>query len=710
MPQDLKNFLGLARERFKIAVDGEAQWRPASLDDLRFLTGDQWPQATKQARDQSNRPCLTINRLPAIKRQIVNEQRAQRPQIVVRPVGNGADVDDAEILEGLIRHIEVQSDVEIADDTAFEHMVTGGRGYLEVCADYIPGETFDQELYIRRIKNPFTCYCDPSSTLPDESDANWKFEICDYPKAEYIALFPDSELASLSDFMSIGDAFPQWGDSKTIRVAKYWHKDWKDDTLYKLSDGTTITKTNYDLRHKGVSKDQQLQIVAERPYRSCTITCSVINAIEIIHEYVFPGKVGYIPLIPCLGEDFDVNGIRYLAGIIREAKDPQRSINYFRSYAAETIALAPKAPFIGWKGQFKDAKWATANSVNYAYLEADPITTEGQPAPSLPQRSAVEPPIQAVLALSQVIDGDLKAVTGIFEPSLGEPRGDQSGKAVGLLQNQSQLSNLNFTDNLSRMKRHVGRVLLDAAPFIYDAPRIQRIVDPDGTADFVIMHSGRQTAAEALKTPEVQDIYDLSKGSYDVVVDVGPAYRTRRMEAFSQLSNLAQADKTGEVFKVAADLIIAMSDAPEAKLIAKRLKKAMPPDLVMDDPNDPRQQVQQLQATKNQLEQHNQALMKINAELQDTIKTEQIQRQTKLDIVQLQTAAQVEVAGINKSLEQAKLDFQKFELIHTSAHERAMAERAAQLAPEGAGAGEGEGGEASPPPPTNGGAENQPGA
>src|SRR5882724_12305844 len=95
-PTNLKDFLALARERFQIAVDAETDEREKRLDDLKFATGDQWPQETKRIRDASNRPCLTINRYPAVKGQIVNEQRQQRPTIVVKPVGNGADEDDAE--------------------------------------------------------------------------------------------------------------------------------------------------------------------------------------------------------------------------------------------------------------------------------------------------------------------------------------------------------------------------------------------------------------------------------------------------------------------------------------------------------------------------------------------------------------------------------------------------------------------------------------
>ncbi len=668
--QETKDFLATARTRFKMAVDAENKFRGQALDDLRFLVGDQWPGETKTQRSEENRPCLTINRMPAIKSQIVNEQRAQRPAITVKPVGDGADVDTAEIWQGIVRHIQVNSDSEIAEDCCFEHMVTSGKGYLEVVSDYLPGRTFDQELYIRRIKNPFTVYCDPMSQWADESDANWKFKICDYDYSEYKQLFPNTSLSTLSDFNSIGDNFAGWGDSKTIRVAEYWHKEWTDEELIHLADGTQLSRKEYNQMSEGMAEPPK--IVKKRKYRKCTVECDVINAIEIIDSYTFPGTVGYIPLIPCLGEDFDVNGERELYGIIRNAKDAQRSINYFRSYAAEVIALAPKAPWVGWKGQFKDVKWQNANVVNYAYLEADMVTTSGQPAPSLPQRNQFEPPIQAILAMSQAVDMDLKAVTGIYEPSLGQNKTDQSGKAIEALQKQGGLTNLNFTDNLSRTLRHIGRVILDAAPFIYDAPRVQRIIKPDGETTHVIVHAGRAHAADALKTQDVSEVYDLSVGTYDVVIDVGPSYQTKRQEAFAMQMQLAQADKSGEIIKIAGDIIVGNSDMPGAKQIAARMKKTVPPNLLDDDKSDPKVQLQQATAQLSQAQQVNQELMKHNSEMMDTIKTDQIKSQTDIQIANIRAAAQVEVAGLTAKLDMAKLDFQKWELAHTTAHEAGL--------------------------------------
>src|SRR6266446_5187749 len=697
--QETKDFLARARERFKLAVNAENNHRNQAIDDLRFKVGEQWPGETKTQRSEENRPCLTINRMPAISSQIVNEQRAQRPTTVIKPVGDDADVDTAEVWEGIVRHIHVNSDSEVALDCGFEAMVDTGKGYCELVAEYLPGRTFDQELYIRRIKNCFTVYCDPMSVWADESDANWKFKVCDYDFMEYKANFPDSALASLNDFTSIGDNFPNWGDSKTIRVAEYWHKEWDDEQLYHLEGGQVIDRTQYNKLF--ADSDHKPKIIKKRKYRKCTITCSVINAIEILDEYDFPGTIGYIPLIPFIAYDFDVNGERYLYGIIRNAKDAQRSINYFRSYAAEVIALAPKAPWVGMKGQFKDGKWQNANIVNYAYLEADMVTTTGQPAPSLPQRNQFEPPIQAILAMSQAVDQDLKSVTGIYEPSLGQTKTDQSGKAIDLLQKQGGLTNLNFTDNLSRTLRHIGRVILDAAPFIYDAPRVQRIIKPDGTTNHVVVHAGRDNAAEALLTKAIKEVYDLSVGTYDVVVDVGPSYKEKRQEAFNMQMQLAQADKTGEIMKVAGDIIVGNSDMPGAREIAARIKKIIPSQVLDDDDTDPQVTIQKLSSQLQQSQQVQQELMKHNSEMMDEIKTQKIKADKDIQIANIRAAASVEVAGLNAKLDMAKMDFQVWEAGHSAAHEAGLA--AVQQAHEKDLA-------TTPPPAPEGGAETNAGA
>ena len=161
----LRKFLRIAVERFKLAAEAEQKTRNDALDDLKFRCGDQWPSDITTNRGLDGRPCLVINRLPPIIRQVTNEQRQQRPSIVVNPVGSGSDQDTAEVLQGIIRHTEVISDAEIAYDTAFESSVTIGFGWWGIKTAFLP-KSFDQEIYITRKKNPFLIYCDPSAIEP----------------------------------------------------------------------------------------------------------------------------------------------------------------------------------------------------------------------------------------------------------------------------------------------------------------------------------------------------------------------------------------------------------------------------------------------------------------------------------------------------------------------------------------------------------------
>lgn len=656
-----RDFLAMCKARFKLASEAESKIRNDGLSDMKFLVGDQWDANVKQDRINQRKPCLTINRLQAIKSQVVNEQRAQRPEIKVNPVGSNADIDTAKTLQGVFRHIEVNSDAEIAYDNGFESMYASGKGYWEVCTDYIAGQkNFLQEIYIKPVKNRFTVYCDPSSISPTEDDAYWKFQVEDIPHAEYRLKYPKSKLASLSDLSSIGDENPGWADSETVRVAKYWYKDCKYRTLVQLEDGSVGFKDEVPKGSK---------IAAERPYLETAIRCTLINAVEILDAWDWPGRIGYIPLVPIIGEDFEVMGERYQYGGVRMAKDPQKAYNIWKTAMAEIVALAPKAPLIGYKGQFTDPKWANMNTVNHAYLELDVYDTQGKPFPAAPQRNTFEPPIQALAALSQGADQDLKAVTGIYEPSLGQQKTDQSGTAINKLQQQSQLTNLNYTDNLSRAIRHTARVILDIIPFIYDAPRIQRIINPDGTTSQVIVHAGRPDAADALKTAAIQKVFDVATGEYDVTISVGPSYQTRRQQAFAEQSQLVQAYP--KLFDIAGDIVVGNSDLPGSQDIAARFKKTIPPNLLDGQDSDIATKLAQAQAENTQLKQVQVHIMQQNTQMMDAIKTEQAQQAAKIEIARVQAQAQITVAEIQKATQVSLAQIKSAQAAVADAHDAA---------------------------------------
>lgn len=449
-----KEFIQLALDRFQQCVEAESKNREEALDDWKFKLGEQWPENYKKDRQADGRPCLTMNRLPAQVKQVTNEQRAQRPAAQVNPVGSDADVDTAEVIQGMLRHIEINSDAEIAYDNAFECMVTGGFGYYRIITDYADEEGLEQEIMVEWIENPFTVYLDPAAKKPDKSDAKFGFIFKDMTRLEYEAEYKDSQLASLEEMTSQGDVPAEWLSKDGVRVAEYFYVETEKK---KLDNGREVTKRK--------------------------VKWALINAVEILEKQDWLGK--YIPIVPVLGDSANIDGKRYLSGIVRNAKDPQRQINFMESAATEAVALAPRAPYTAAAGQTENyPEWKTANTRNHAVLRYDAMDVQGKPVPP-PQRNNVEPPIQAIMLMLRQANDDLKAVTGLYDPSLGNAHQDQSGKAIQNLQKQGDVGNLNWSDNLSRSMRYGYRMILDLIPKIYDTDRIQRIVNPDGSAKMV---------------------------------------------------------------------------------------------------------------------------------------------------------------------------------------------------------------------------------
>lgn len=617
-----------ARERFKVASEAEESIRRESLEDLRFRAGEQWPENIKIERQNSGRPCLTINRIPQFLRQVTNEIRQNRPSIQVNPVDDMADPETAEILQGIMRHIEVTSDADVAYDTAAEHAATFGFGYIRVITDYVDERSFDQEIKIERIRNPFSIYFDPECEKTDYSDARWAFVVQDIERDEFKKLYPKSELSGLPDMQSVGDQAPGWITGKSVRIAEYWHIDYADQELAMLDDGSVVPADQVP---------EGMQVLRTRTVQVPTVYWCKINGLEVLEKREWPGR--WIPIVPVLGDEVIVNGDRQLFGVVRFARDPQRMYNYWATAETEMIALAPKAPFIGAAGQFEgfERQWQSANTRNFPYLEYKPISHAGV-AIGAPQRQVYEPPIQAISHARMQANDDLKATTGIYDASLGARSNEQSGRAILARQREGDVANFHYADNLARSIKHLGRIVLDLIPQIYDAPRVMRII---GTED--------QERVVQINAPTldkgVERIYDLSVGQYDVTVSVGPSFSTKRQEAVDSMMQLAQAYPP--LMQVAGDLMVKNMDWPGAAEIAERLKKLLPPNL--QEGEEKEQQVPPaVQAQMAQMTQQNEQLSQALNQATDDIRTKRLELESRERIEAMK--AQTELVKIEAQL------------------------------------------------------------
>ena len=640
MAKNVTKFLADMRLRWDHAVEEESENRAMALDDLKFRSGDQWDGMTKTRRDLDHRPCLTINQLPQFIRQVTNEQRQNRPAIQVNPTGGAATQETANIFQGMIRHIEFDSNADVAYDTAGQSAVTSGIGWFRIVTEFENFDSFNQVIKFKRVRNPFMVYADPSSVEPDGSDMNWCFVAADYSKETFETKFPKAKLSDMSDWESIGDQIPGWVTQDGCRVVEYFYKEWVDKTLVLLHNGEVAFLEDFLKDVPEEEKDaKMMQVKTQRPTQVPQIKWCMTNGLEVLDETEWLGI--WIPIIPVLGDELDVDGKRILEGIVRHAKDPARMYNYWVSAETEMIALSPKAPFIGAAGQFEgyEEKWNSANERNYSFLEYNPKSIAGTVL-GPPQRNQFEAPIQAINHARMASRDDLKATTGIYASGLGEQGNEQTGRAILARQHQGQVSNFHYIDNMTRAIRHAGRILIDLIPKIYDTERVVRIIEPDGNQKMVTV--GPQTNPGALGTGQIVQgnppsanpnnpggidtktgvgrIYDLSVGKYDVTVGSGPSYQTKRQEALASLLQLTQ--NFPKLMDVAGDIIVGNMDWQGSTEISNRLKKTLPPGLATDDQGNqelPPAAIQKIQQMEELIKQQTVELHTLSNEHEDKV-------------------------------------------------------------------------------------------
>ena len=617
-----------AKQFLRLCNDSDSNNRAEALDDVRFAAGDQWPVDVQNSRVLEARPCLTINKVDAYIRQICNQQRQQRPRIKVHGMNNDSDAKVAEIITGITRHIENQSDADQAYDHAFEYCVKMGWGYWRVTTDYVRDDSFDQEIYIKRIENPFSVYFDPNSVEPDGSDAEKCLVTTVVSKAVFKKMYPNAEDTQGFSSRGTGDTESEWVTKEDIRIAEYFYTEREKAMIIQLSDGTTGYSD--EMPSKEVLAEAGITVIDKRDTWRKKIKWCKLTAMQILEEGEWAGK--FIPIVPVYGQEVRVDDKHKKFGLVRMAKDPQRMYNYWSTALTETVALAPKAKWLLAEGQDEghENEWAMANIKAMPVLRYKQTDIEGRIAPA-PTRLQPEPPPAGVMTALQGMNQDLQAVVGIFDPAQ-LPQGMQSGKSLQGQQSQADMTNFHYYDNLTRSIRHTGRIILDLIPKIYDRQRVMRIIGDDGKPEMVTINEQGQDEQGVSKI-----LNDVTVGEYDVVMETGPGYNYKRQEAVDSMMSLLGADPT--LMQTAGDLIFRNMDFPGAEVIADRLAAANPMAQIDDKSPIPPQvqmQLKNAQQTIQQLQQQIQAEemdKKYRATVQQQVQEAETQREKmRLDV------------------------------------------------------------------------------
>lgn len=632
-----RELLQEARERLNWCATTESLNRSEMVDDLRFKVGlGHWPAKLKKRRERAGRPCEIINLVPGQIDLTMGELKQNKISAKILPTNKPATKKLADIIEGLIRNIEVQSAADIAIDTATEQMVDCGYGCLRIVEEYCDGDVFNKRLRIKRMKNQFAAYFDPSAEEWDKRDGRFAFVVEDISETEYKKRYPGHTPVNWP-ISGVGDKLKRWWyGEKTIRVAEYWVKVPKNKTYYLLSDLRVVLKEDWDkikdelkAKEKIVYKDSEEMIQyadkEEDVPAEFQETMVVINECPTIKsEHTVPGhdviqyivdggqvlsgpnkwKGRYIPIVPMYGKQTHIEGRDFIRGQIRNAKGPQRLYNYERNAEIERVAMAKVPTVVMTPEQLEDHEdsWSIESNSRVGVYNH----VQGQAAPQFPAPpQASSGNIQQALA---AVD-DIKSTTSIFDATRGARSNETSGLAINARKSQSNIANFAYTDNRVRSARYMYEILLDMIPRTYTKERQEVILGADGVDKLVTINQ----VETDIKTGEEVIVNDITLGQYGVVVSVGPYYETQRMEFADKSIQLARFVPL--VGQVGADLIVNSFGIHDSDKLSERIRRAMPPHITAEEGEEIEQEPPSADQIKDQLDVENKKLMNAGKQL-----------------------------------------------------------------------------------------------
>lgn len=518
----------------KSSQDAEEDNRERVRESHHFIDkrDGQWEPSIVSRMSKAGRPRYTFDKCNPIVDQIAGEIQQADFSIKVRPAGGESDDDTADTYDGLIRNIRNISNAEHVFNEAARSMVTGGIDGWEVVQEFVNSDSFDQDLVIKKIPNFVDrVWFDTNSEMQDRSDANWVIVLQTITGNEFEKIYPDKAAISVGDDRQ-AEVYTHKPDFVTIgRVLfKKPHKKelvlMSNNAVYEVND--EFEKVVDELAAIGVTEIRRRERDSHKVYSRIFSGSEWLTEEE---ETVF----SLLPVIPIYG-NFKISENKLIyRGIIEKLIDPQRVYNYARSREIEEGALAPKEKLMMTRDQAQSdvAKLATMNTNN------DPVQTythvDGQPAPYKIAGAQIN---QGLTNTANVANQDITEAAGLFAANMGDNPNAQSGVAIDSQISQGNNSTVKWFKSLEVGICHTAKVLIDAIPKVYDSRRQVRLLGEDGASETVTLND----VIVDQQTGTAVEINDLTKGVYDAVCEMGPAFKTQQQEAARAFEAIAAID------------------------------------------------------------------------------------------------------------------------------------------------------------------------
>lgn len=541
---------------FDMAYKSQQEIRLKCLQDRRFVfvDGAQWEDGLRLQFD--NKPRFEVNKLHMACVRIFNEYRANRISVAFDPTNDDADKQTAEMLEGAYRHDERHSGGQEAYDNAFEEGVAGGMGawrLRNVYADEDDEDDDTQKIVIEPIYDAdSSVFFSLDGKRYDKSDAGRCWVITSMSRDEYAEKWgepPEDDYGLPSTAQ--GTSFRKvqkmtefdWYTPDVIYVAEYYVKEEKKKKVlvYRLP-GQNKKDRKFD---ESELTEQDRQDMLDQGYQH--IRTRTVKA-RRVHKWIHDGSrvledCGIIagpniPIVPFYGKRAYIDNQERIMSHIRLGKDAQRLFNMQISLLAMISALSPRRKPIFTPEQMSGhaVKWANDNIDDNPFLLINGIANgNGGLIPAGPIGYTEPPNVpEPLAALMQLTDASIKELTGNQEAG-EQVASNISDALMERVQDKVDMMAFIYMDNMSKSIQRSGEIWLGM---------FREIADEDGRKIPTLGEDGKRGVA-VLRQPRMVDgasqmVNDPSRGKFQVTVDTGPAFKSRRDKTVRSLVAVLQ--------------------------------------------------------------------------------------------------------------------------------------------------------------------------
>lgn len=536
-------------------------------EDMRFVLGDQWDADVKRRRNRQKKPTLTVNRLPAFVAQYIGSQLQNETTLKLAP-SRGGNKAVAELRQGLIRTITRLNRSKLAIHKAMESGYICGVGNFAVEVIDAENDVFVRDMVLKPIADPHAVVWDRASTDPTGADANRCFVFDYIAKEDFVQTYPEAETDSgfFSDIVDNTVSSDGYEVDEMIRVAQFWQMHREPVTLaLEAGTGDVIDVTDWPaekIMAAAEIDDDGNPIVRDtmKPYAVCYVMTS-----SRILEGPYRLDIPRLPVFRVEGWTLQNGATRHRWGFVRNAKDPQRIHNFWRSTLAEELMKSPAAKWLLDKAGMKTGD---VDKFRTQHRDGDNIMTwDSQAGGAKPEYQQPPQMNSAVLTEAQMSVSDIRDVTNRHEASMGQQSNEVSGKAISARQRVSELGDVVYINNMNMALAEAGKVINALIPTIFDTYRTVKITGEDD-----------EELLQAINGDLGDETPDITKGKYDLTYTTGPSYATKRQESVDLMMTLM--NTMPQMGNVLADIIVRNMDIPGAEEIEERLATLLPPGML----------------------------------------------------------------------------------------------------------------------------------